>query len=479
MVIAHVGDTRTYLCRGGAVKRLTSDHSYLAMQIKLGLVRERDAMNSPMRSLITKSLGRELTCNFDIERQTLYAGDVLVQCTDGLYGCVTDDEIYDLATHLEPAQACRELVALAEKRHTEDNVSIQVIRVNKIERVCFSRGFAYYKEDTSSPVNNELQPGGTLEGRFEILELISRSGMASIYKARDRSVDQIVALKVPLAQFESDAAAFSRFEREEAIGKMLDHPSILKIFPIEGKRRPYIVMEFLDGQTLDQLLREVKPLPEADAAKIASRLCEALDYMHKNGVIHRDLKPQNIMICKDGSIRIMDFGIAKAFRMRRITFVGFSPTMGTPDYMAPEQVKGKRGDERTDIYSLGAILYEMTTGSTPFEGESPYAVMNARVTGDPVAPRKVNPKLTPVIEEIVLHALAREPDKRFPSALEMKAELDDYEKVQLVGRYKHLQEPQLWKSKFRMLPLIIGLAALWVLSFVVLAIYLSKRAGHH
>ena len=117
--------------------------------------------------------------------------------------------------------------------------------------------------------------------------------------------------------------------------------------------------------------------------KIASRICEALDYMHFHKIVHRDLKPQNIMICNNGGIRVMDFGIAKSLKMRRITFVGFSPSMGTPDYMAPEQVKGKRGDERTDIYALGAILYEMCTGATPFEGESPYAVMNARLTGDP------------------------------------------------------------------------------------------------
>ena len=151
---------------------------------------------------------------------------------------------------------------------------------------------------------------------------------------------------------------------------MLHHPYILRIFAVEPekKSRPYIVMEYLQGQTLAALLREVHPLPEPDAVKIASRICEALDYMHVHKIVHRDLKPQNIMICNDGSIRIMDFGIAKSLKMRRLTFVGFSPSMGTPDYMAPEQVKGKRGDERTDIYALGAILYEMATGATPFEG---------------------------------------------------------------------------------------------------------------
>jgi serine/threonine-protein kinase len=181
------------------------------------------------------------------------------------------------------------------------------------------------------------------------------------------------------------------------------------------------------------------------------------------------------MVCRDGTIRILDFGIAKAARMRRLTFTGFSPTMGTPDYMAPEQVNGKRGDHRTDIYSLGAIVYEMITGKVPFEGEGPYAIMNARTTGDPVAPRKLNDNLTPVIEEIVLHALARNPDERYASAAAMRAELDDYEKVELIGRYRHLQEPQPWKAKFRSLPLILFFVFLQLAGFGLMFWYFSTH----
>src|SRR5208283_3798057 len=139
-------------------------------------------------------------------------------------------------------------------------------------------------------------------------------------------------------------------------GIRLNHPYILNILPVEKKSRPYFAMEYLEGQTLSELLRNVRPLPEPDAVKIDSHICTALSYMHQSGVVHRDLKPANIMLCNDGSIRIRDLGIARAANARRLTFVGFTPTMGTPDYMAPEQVKGSRGDERTDIYSLGAIL---------------------------------------------------------------------------------------------------------------------------
>jgi serine/threonine-protein kinase len=234
-------------------------------------------------------------------------------------------------------------------------------------------------------------------------------------------------------------------------------------------------MEYLEGQTLSELLKGVRPLPEPDAVKIASRICEALRYMHGKGVIHRDMKPQNIMLCNDGSIRIMDFGIARSQGSRRLTFVGFTPAMGTPDYMAPEQVRGSRGDERTDIYSLGAILYETATGETPFGGDSAYVIMNARVTGDPVAPRKANPKLTPVLEEIILHAMERDPKKRYQSADDMKRELDDYEIVPLTQRFSRLQAPQVWKSRFRLFPLILGFVVLQVILFVILMVVLKKH----
>ncbi|HEV7924515.1 MAG TPA: protein kinase [Verrucomicrobiae bacterium] len=477
VTIGHVGDSRLYLIRGGALRRLTTDHSYVALQVKLGLVKERDAMASPMRSMITRSIGQDLICGYDVSKHTLEKGDVLVQCTDGLYSVVVDDEIREIAVHAAPEEASRQLIAQAEKRHTEDNVSVQIIHIDAIEHRHFYRGAPYYVKPTTSSVSNEIQPGQVLDNRFEITELINRSGMASIFKANDLKTGLTVAIKAPLMQFESDPASYSRFQREEEIGQSLSHPYILKIFavPPEEKSRPYIVMEYLQGQTLAALMREVHPLPEPDAAKIASRVCEALDCMHFHKIVHRDLKPQNIMICLNGSIRIMDFGIAKSLKARRLTFVGFSPSMGTPDYMAPEQVKGKRGDERTDIYALGAILYEMCTGQTPYEGESPYAVMNARLTGDPVAPRKINPKLTPAIEEIILHALERDPANRFQTAQQMKAELDDYEKVEMVERFRRLQSPQLWKSRFRMLPLILLLVLAQGIIFLLMFLWFKHK----
>src|SRR5260370_40847794 len=277
----------------------------------------------------------------------------------------------------------------------------------------------------------EVNPGDIIDGRFEIESVISRSGMASLFKAKDLENKRTVAVKIPYMQLESDLNSFARFQREEEIGELLNHLNILKFIKIPNKTRPYIVTEYLEGKPLSTVLNEMRPLPIQDAVQIASYICGALAHMHENKVVHRDLKPQNIMICEDGTLRIIDFGIAKSTEMRRLTFAGFTPAMGTPDYMAPEQVKGKRGDERTDIYSLVAVLYEMTTASCPFEGPNPFIVMNARITGDPVAPRKVNPQISGELEEIILHAMEREPHKRYPPALVVEAGLECPELVQV------------------------------------------------
>ena len=398
---------------------------------------------------------------------------LILQCSDGLYGFVLDEEILDAVIKYHPGEACKRLIEQAERRQASDNVSVQIIQVWQVEQSLQAQTRRRSKPAARSAMTSAW--GSLLDDRFEITDVIAKSGMASLFKANDRQTGKAVALKIPYLQIESDPAGFDRFRREEEIGIKLNHPYILKILPVEKKSRPYFAMEYLEGQTLSELLRNVRPLPEPDAVKIASRICEALAYMHENGVVHRDLKPANIMLCNDGSIRIMDFGIARAANARRLTFVGFTPTMGTPDYMAPEQVKGSRGDERTDIYSLGAILYEMATGEPPFAGDSPYVIMNARVTGDPQAPRKINPNLTPVLEEIILHAMERDPKRRYQSASEMKKELDDYEAVDMTSRHTRLQAPQVWKSRFRMVPMIIGFVLLQVAIFLLLLWHFRKH----
>jgi len=316
-------------------------------------------------------------------------------------------------------------------------------------------------------MSNEVHLGQVLDGRFHVIQVISRSGMASIFKATDLKTGGPVAVKVPVLHHE-DPGFLARFEREETIGKMLDHPYILHLVTVEEpKSRPYIVMEYLTGETLRQLLSGIRPLPVADALQVASRLCDTLDYMHRNGVIHRDLKPENIMLCKDGSLRIMDFGIARATGLKRLT--GPEQAMGTPDYMAPEQVRGNRGDERTDLYTLGAILYEMATGRIPFPGDNPTLSMNARLAGDPVAPRKLNPRISAQVEEIILHAMEEQPARRYPSARAMKAELDAPDTVAVTGRGSRLRPPAIRRSRWRMF--LAAVLALLIPALIVALVY--------
>lgn len=476
VTIGHVGDCRVYLVQQGRIRRVTNDHSYAGVQLKLGLVTASDALSSPMRSVLTRSVGQEPTLRVDYHSLTVARGDILVQCCDGVWAMVTEGEMLNIVAKLPPEDACRELIRVAERRGADDNLTVQVVQVLGIERLSYYRGLPTYQKENAATMGSELEVGQTLDERYRITDIISRSGMATIFKAVDEKSGGVVALKVPHMQYESDPGFYSRFQREQEVGKRLNHPYILKYFddPELKRSRPYIVMEYLDGQTLGHLMHSVRPMPAADALKIASRIAEALHYMHEHDVIHRDLKPDNVMINNDGSIRVMDFGIAKT-EGRRLTFGGFTPAMGTPDYMAPEQVKGKRGDPRTDIYSLGAILYEMVTGSPPFEGANPFIIMNSRVTGDPVAPRKRNPQISPQVEEIILHAMARDPQERYASAWQMKQELDNPDSVQVTGRSERLVEPTLGKTFWRRSRIYVLAAAVPLL--VVALIYFFTHYG--
>ena len=278
-----------------------------------------------------------------------------------------------------------------------------------------------------------LHPGDPLD-RYRIENLVARSGMASIYRATDMQTGQQVAIKVPHPEMEADPVLYDRFKREAEIGERLDHPGVMKVIGGEEHSRIYMVMEWVEGRLLRQVLHEEKKLPVERAIKIAIEILDALDYIHRNGVVHRDLKPENIMIDAQDHIKLIDFGIAGVEGARRLTFAKLSQVMGTPDYISPEQVKGKRGDGRSDLYALGVILYEMLTGKTPFSGPNPFAIMNDRLLNNPVPPREVNPEISPELQEVLYRALEREPSNRYSTANEFAWDLEHLDQVGVAER---------------------------------------------
>src|SRR5271163_977570 len=221
---------------------------------------------------------------------------------------------------------------------------------------------------------NDLRAGELLD-HYRIEALVARSGMASVFRATDIANGRQVAIKVPHPDMEADPLLFDRFQRESEIGKILDHPGVMKVFNGEPRSRIYMVMEWVEGRLLRTILHELKKLPPDRARTIAIRVCEALDHIHSRGVSHRDLKPENIMVDDQDRIKLIDFGIAGKAGARRLTFGKLSQVMGTPDYISPKRVKRRRRDGRTEQMSSGVILYEMLTGQIPFRGSNPFAIM--------------------------------------------------------------------------------------------------------
>jgi eukaryotic-like serine/threonine-protein kinase len=310
--------------------------------------------------------------------------------------------------------------------------------------------------------------------QYELLELIARSGMASIFKGRDSLTGEIVAVKVPYMQFESDVIFYARFQREEAIGQRLDYPNIVKVLTPVSKSRMYLVMEYVEGTSLRDIITNKAPVGTDQTLNVARQICSAIVYLHAQGVVHRDLKPENILVNAAGQVKIMDFGIALDESARRLTWSGLSSTVGTPDYMAPEQVHGRRGDARIDIYSLGIVIYEMLTAALPYVASSPYEVMRAKTHEDPHPPSFYRPDIDPHLEEIVLHAIAREPRDRYQTAAQMLADLKDPAKVEVTGRVAHMR-PQTSKNRQLRRVLWTTLICGIILAAFTTLIWLSRR----
>ena len=267
-----------------------------------------------------------------------------------------------------------------------------------------------------------------LGGRYELDGVVGRGGMAEVYRARDIRLDRIVAIKTLRADLARDQIFQARFRREAQSAASLNHPSIVAVYDTgedmaTGVPVPYIVMEYVDGRTVRDLLQEGHRLLPQRSLEIIDGVLRALEYSHQAGIVHRDIKPGNVMVTRNGDIKVMDFGIARSMSDAQATMTQTAQVIGTAQYLSPEQARGDRVDARSDLYSAGCLLYELLTGRPPFTGDSPVAIAYQHVRENPVPPSRVDPDVPPWADAIVLKAMAKSPADRYQSAAEMRADL--------------------------------------------------------
>jgi serine/threonine protein kinase len=322
-------------------------------------------------------------------------------------------------------------------------------------------------------LTEQLQPGERFE-YFRIEAFVVRTCMTTIYRATDLRTGQLVAIKIPHPELECDPSFYSRFQREIAIGKKLKHPGVVQTVDGGDMDQLCIVMEWVEGRFLREILTQEGKLSAERATRIATGVCEALEYIHSQGVVHRDMKPENIMVGEGDSTKLIDFGISASEGMRRLTFSKFSNAMGTPDYISPEQIKRKHCDGRSDVYALGVILHEMLTGQTPFNGPNPFAVMNDRLVNDPPSAREINPELSAQMQEILYRAMERDPENRFASAREFAAALAHPECVELIDRSARNQRKPV---RIPFMKRILSYTMLLMIPVVILTLLLLVTRG--
>jgi serine/threonine-protein kinase len=317
-----------------------------------------------------------------------------------------------------------------------------------------------------------LQIGDQFD-RFQILGHLAQGGMSDIYRAFDVVSKSEVTLKIPDQSMLGDPGQYERFQRELEVTNTLRHPAILRgLGSGSYNRTPFLATEFVDGKSLRALIDAEAPMPATRALGLFRKIAEGVAYCHDNDVVHRDLKPENVLIRPDGQPVIIDFGLALTKSAHRVTYANLSATAGTPDYMAPEQIEGQRGDRRTDIYALGTILYEMLSGRTPFAGDNNLAVMSQHLNSVPPRLDRAVQGVSPQLAAIVARCLLREPDDRYADVGALLAALDRPETADL--SLLELKPAKRGESFFRS-PAFKGIAISlgFIAAFIGLAILLQ------
>lgn len=330
--------------------------------------------------------------------------------------------------------------------------------------------------------------GKRLDGRYEIQEIIGVGGMAVVYKAYDNQEDRLVAIKILKEEFLSNQEFLRRFKNESKAIAMLSHPNIVNVYDVSfGDLIQYIVMEYIEGITLKEVIEREGSLRWKDAVHFTIQILKALQHAHDNGIVHRDVKPQNIIVLKDGTIKVTDFGIARFARSDQRTIT--DKAIGSVHYISPEQARGEKTDEKADIYSVGVMLYEMLTGRLPFQADSAVSVAIMQLQREPQPPTEINPSIPLGLEQITMHAMQKSQERRYQSAAEMLCDLGNFRKdptitfsysyfvddapTKFIGNIgnneEKIQEKEEEKEKNNIIPILSGIAVTLVIAIVVLA----------
>jgi serine/threonine-protein kinase len=312
---------------------------------------------------------------------------------------------------------------------------------------------------------------------YEIVEPIGTGAVCQTYKAKGPN-GKFVTMKFPSVAMVGDASTYERFVREAKIGQLLVHSSIPRTVAIfENFDAPCLVLEYIEGKTLRSIIADHAPFSLEEATWTTRQLALALSYLHNHGVYHRDLKPENVILDSTGRVHIIDFGIALLEGARRVTWRNLSDVLGTPDYISPEQIQGKRGDARTDLYALGMMFYEMLTGAVPFTGDNPAVVMNAHLTAAPQRPIIANPAIPPNIDAIIMKSIRKDPKERYQSADEFLHDLKNYQTLDTTN-FPTKPEKVTGVITNRQMWVLSGMIALGFLLVTGLIILLSTLAHH-